>query len=260
MSNLNEDQMLIMINGLINGGKSIVYNLIKEEDNFLYLDISPGHFYLYKDEMINQIGEKNVLRIKPFIESKEIACDSHVFTREIGFIMEQFPNYNFVIKPTKDVLSIKHAKKDKDWCSDFKNFIGIKPKNIHFLFIVRHPKLSWLTAIKDCPFDIFLDNWNNAQVDVRKKHTRILKVEDVKHDELLKKIIKKTDLNKVIPYTMFDLKAKEKRNFDNVAEEIEIIEKKLKHLYEDLGYDLEDKYSDLFMQDDITSYKKRIER
>jgi len=83
--------------------------------------------------------------------------------------MKQFPNYNFVIKPIRDVLSIKHAEKDEDWCSDFKNFIGIKPKNIHFLFIVRHPKLSWLTAIKDCPFDIFLDNWNNAQVDVRKK-------------------------------------------------------------------------------------------
>jgi hypothetical protein len=249
MLDLNEDQMLIMINGLINGGKSIVYNLIKKEDDFIYLDISPGHFDLYKDEMINQIGENNVLRIKPFIESKEIALNSHVFTREIGFIMKQFPNYNFVIKPIKDGLSIKHAEKAKDWCSDFKKFIGIKPKNIHFLFIVRHPKLSWLTAIKDCPFDIFLDNWNNAQVDVRKKHTRILKVEAIKHDELLKKIIKKTDLNKVIPYTMFDLKAKIKRNFDNVAEEIEIIERKLKHVYEHLEYDLEDKYSELFMQD-----------
>jgi len=61
----------------------------------------------------------------------------------------------------------------------------------------------------------------------------------------------------VIPYTIFDLKAKEKRNFDNVLEEIEIIEKQLKPLYKDLEYDLEDKYSDLFMQDDITFYNKK---
>jgi len=68
MPNLNEDQMLIMINGLLNGGKSIVFNLIKEEDNFIYLDISSGHFDLYKDEMINQIGEKNVLKNKNLLD------------------------------------------------------------------------------------------------------------------------------------------------------------------------------------------------
>jgi hypothetical protein len=250
MQKLLDNRLLILLNGSVNGGKTLLYNLIKKENNFIGLDLSKHHYHFYRYQMIKEIGEKNVLRIEPFIESGEILESPRIFCREVGFIMrqKQFSKYNFVIKPIDDNLSMEHQKKSASWTSYLKEFIPVKIKNIHFLFVVRHPKLSWFTILPGFDLSNFIRIWG---FDLKKRlsHTELVKIETIKDNMLLRQIITKSDLNKILPYTEFDFKATRKKNYDDINEDILKIEKKALHNYELLGYDLEDKNVSLFMKE-----------
>jgi hypothetical protein len=246
MQKLSKDQMLISLNGIVNGGKTLVFDLIKKEDNFIHLDISKYHYNFYKDIMIEQIGEESVLRLEPFIKNDDF-FNPQIFTREIGSIMRKFPNYNFVIKPVDDIISCRHNKKDKEWMLYCKKYMPIKEENMHFLFIIRHPKLCWVTSYK-LPFDEMIRPWS-FDLKIRLEHTELVKIEELEKNKLLKRIIKKTDLSKVRAFTEFDFNKTERKDFDNIDDEIKQIEKAAINNYKLLGYDLEDKNVSLFMKE-----------
>lgn len=254
MPNSSKDQILITVTGLLNSGKTLVYDLIKKEDGFINLDISKYHYHLYKKEMINQIGEENVLRIEPFIESEEIIYSKEIFVREIGFLMRKFSDHNFVIKPVDDVIPIAHYKKDKEWVSYLKKYMPIKEENIHCLLVVRHPKISWVTSF-GISFDDFFKMWTFNLKD-RMRYMQLVKIEEIEKNEFLKKIIRKTDLSKVRVFTEFDFNKTKGKNFDNIDEEMLRIEESSIHNYRLMNYDLEDENANLFMKERMNFYSR----
>lgn len=247
MQNLHNDRLFIGINGLPNGGKTLVYDLIKNEDNFIHLDISKHHTHIYEELMIEQIGEKNFFRIKPFIESEEIINSPETFIREIGRLVKEFKDKNFVVKPVEDIITLTHKKKTKKWLLHLKNHIPIKLENIHFLFVVRHPKLIWAIS-HESVLSNHMSFWS-FPLEIRLQHTELVKMEDLESNALLKNIIKKTDLKKVKSYTTFDLYHTKNRKYNKSEKEILLnVEKNAIHNYQLLGYDFEDENSRIFLE------------
>jgi len=254
------NQKLIIIGGITNGGKTLIFNLLRKEDNFISLDISFPHFNVYKDEIISQIGEENTKRMKCFMETSEI-FEPYIFVRKIGFLMKKFPDYNFVIKPgSPSIAKIKHTK-DSRWLEDVKKYASMELEDIHPIFAIRHPKMGWATSktTRENTIDDFIETWSYENLIEESKFSEIVKIEDIKHNKLLKSLIKKTDLNKVLPYTKFDLQVKTLNNFDNLDIDFKKIEESMKGFLKYLNYDTEDENIQLFMNDYLSEEDARID-
>jgi len=248
MPNLPSKRLFIGINGIPNGGKTLVYDIIKKEDNFIHLDISRHHIHIYEELMINQIGEENYFRLKPFIESEEIIRSPETFIREIGRIVKKFKGYSFVVKPVEDDISRIHKKKREGWLLHLKEHMPIKLENIHFLFVVRHPKLAWATSNINVLSD-HMSFWS-FPLEKRLKHTELVKMEDLESNSLLKRIIKKTNLKELPSYTTFDFYHTKDRKYDKAEKEILLnVEKDAVHNYKLLGYEFEDVNSEMFLKE-----------
>ena len=248
MQNLHNDRLFIGINGIPNGGKTLVYDLIKKEDNFIYLEISKHHTYIYEELMINQIGEENYFRLKPFIDSEEIMSSVETFFIEIGRITTQFKDKNFVVKPVDDRISAMFKKNPEKWIPYVKKYMPIKLDNIHFLFVVRHPKLIWAVC-HEIILSEHMSKWS-FPLEKRLWHTELVKLEELESNDLLKRIIKKTDLKKLKLYSMFDFYHTKNRKYDKEEKEIlSNVEKNAVHNYKLLGYKIDDVNSEMFLKE-----------
>lgn len=250
------NQMLIFMGGMTNGGKTLVYNLIKDEGNFIYLELDSYHFHIYEEEMIQQIGSENVNRLKPLIKTKDILSIYEVFTKEMGHLMRQFPDYHFIIKPSGHIFPCAHYNKIEEWCVGIKKYMTIDIQDIYFFFVVRHPKISWFT-INGIPFSVFINHLGHPELKSTLDYFEVIKIEELQNCKFLNKTITKTNLENVELYTNFDyinILGKNSnlghRNYDNIEEEIKEIEK-LHDAYELFGYDLNEEYVKSFCQDFI---------
>lgn len=248
MKNLHDNQLLILIEGILNGGKTLVYNIIRKEDNFIYLDFSKWHYTMYRDVMEEQIGKENMDRLEPFIKYEEIFHDFKTLLREVGYLMKQFPDKNFVIKPVNIGFSKMHKERHYEWTKSVVKYLPIKLYNLHFLFIIRHPKLSWYTLNHE-DTNNFISSWYRKDIDKIVEYVNIVKVEELEKNKFLRSIITKTDLKNFVPFTDFDYYKCKTKNFDNIGEQMKEIEEKLSYIYKLFNYDLEDKNADLFIED-----------
>ncbi|MCF8019819.1 MAG: hypothetical protein K9L62_10450 [Vallitaleaceae bacterium] len=255
------DQKLIMINGIVNSGKTLLFNLFKIEGNFICMDLTKEHFHIYKNDLINDLGKENVKRLKPLIESTKI-YDEEILLREIGLLMKFRPSYHFVIKPMPPIFAKQKYIKFQKFEKWVKEYTPLKMENLHNLMVFRHPYLSWLTV------PLFRTNIDN-QIETWLKEIKeidnifweafdIVKLEDIKDHELIKNLIKKTDLNKVKSYTNFDLHTKELNDYIDIEKDLKKIEKKLKPLFDKLDYDNGNKYIKMFMKDYLTDQEKKF--
>jgi len=236
--------------------KTLVYNLIKDEGNFIYLELSHYHFHIYEEEMIQQIGSENVNRLKPLIKTKDILSEYRVFAKEMGYLMRQFPDYHFIIKPSGHVFPEANYHKKRAWFVNIKKYMPIDIEDMYFFYVVRHPKISWFT-INGIPFSVFRGDLGHPGLKSTLKYHEVIKIEELQNCKFLNKIITKTNLENVKSYTNFDyinILGKNSnlgpRNYDNIEEEIKEIEK-LQGAYELLGYDLNEEYVKSFCQDFI---------
>lgn len=254
MQKSTNNQLLILIEGILNGGKTLVYDIIRKEDNFIYLDFSKWHYIMYSEVMEEQLGEKILKQIEPLIKSEKIFHEYEVFLREVGFLMKQFPDKNFVIKPVNTQFAKLQHERDPEWAKKVYEYLPTSIDNIYFLFVIRHPKTSWYT-LNQKTTDSFIESWYRKEIFEVIKYADIVKVEELEKNDLLKSIITKTDLKNFVPFTDFDYYKTIDKDFDNIDVEMKEIEDKLAYVYDLFGYDLEDKNSELFIED----IKSRIE-
>jgi len=265
---MKTNQKLIIIDGLINGGKTLVFNLLKHEDDFIFLDISMPHFELcYKMDFLHQIGEENTEKILKHMKTTKIFLP-YPFLMHIGSLMKKFPEYNFVIKPGYHQIAIKHYNKDEEFKRQFKKLMPIKYENLHNLYVVRHPKMAWITqnmhriTIKD-----FIAIWSKNSIIDNLYAYDVIKIEEINKHKLLNSLIKKTDLNKVKSYTNFDLQVKrvnltkKKGGFglDYLLENFKSLEDDLMPLFEALKYDINDKNILSYISDDLDEITEMVD-
>jgi hypothetical protein len=248
---VSDNQKLILISGPYNGGKTLIFNLFKKENNYIYLDLSNFHYKDYENIMIDQIGEENVLRLKPLILNTKI-FEQENFLREVGLLMKQYPKYNFIIKPSITKFDLLHTSRDKEWITLLKKYTSIRlMDDIHHFWIIRHPKMAWVTTShKHMPFEDFLTSYSPHY----KGKINLIKIEEVGNNKCLQKLLPNTDLTKILPYTPFDLMIKRSNNYDNLDKQFEKIEESLEHIFTYFNYDKYDKNVSLFMDDDLSNY------
>jgi len=248
--NSKNDQKLIIINGLLNSGKTILFNLLRKEKNFICLDISPHHYKIYEQETIDQIGKENLIGLKPYVETTDIFITEN-FLREFGLLMQKFPEYSFAIKPGNYNWVAKEYN-DK-WLKLKEQYMpGVKLSNIHHVFAIRNPMISWTTTYMK-NMTKFLELWGGQNLEDLNLY-EIIKIEEIKDNKLFNQIIKNNDLKQVVPYTIFDLKQKPFNNYDNLMQQLKIVEKELRGLMEFLSYKKEDSAIQMFLDDDLDKY------
>lgn len=253
------DQKLIMINGVLNSGKSVIFNLFKKEGHFICMDLSQEHFPIYENDLLNDLGKENLERIIPFVKSTEIYLQEN-FLREVGYLMKQRPNFHFVIKPGFRDFAREHYQNSLRYRKDLKRYTPLKRENIHHLMIFRHPKLAWATVtLHKSDLTYHTDVWTNNTKNIFWKSFDLLKIEDIKNHSLMKELIKNTDLNKVKPYTNFDLQVKQMNDYTGIERDLKIIEKRLTYIFEKLDYDKRCKDVKRFMKDSLTEEEKKID-
>lgn len=123
--------------------------------------------------------------------------------------MKEFPECNFVIKPG-----------NWDWLqlSDFKN------ENIYNLFIIRDPRIGWITNTKHIDFNVnkFIEN-NRVKERVLKKFRNVLKIvkiEKIGKNKLMNQLIKPKTLKRVKPFIKFDIILTEQINCKTIFKEL----------------------------------------
>jgi hypothetical protein len=250
-------QKLIALYGYLNSGKTLLYNLFKKEDNFICLDISPDHFDIYKHQMIKAIGENNTKRLEPLIKSLDI-FNPYIFLEEIGLLMKDFPECNFVVKPGGVVWPVSiYTARDKVH-NNIKKFTPIKSVNdLHMLFVVRNPIMAWLTTPPiNRDIDWFLSFYYKNYIF---KHYEIIKIEDLKYNKLVRGLIKKTNLDELLSYSNFDLQMKLKIDYSNIDKDIELIKKKLERIMKFFEYNKDDKNIELFLNDKLSEEAEKID-
>jgi len=249
------DQKLIILYGFHNSGKTLFYNLFQNEENFICLDIYKHHYHIYEKEIIDQIGEQNNNRLKKIILSKGI-FNSENFLIEIGHLMNEFPEHNFIIKTGNRKWIEKYHKLFDSWFYHVKIATPLKIENIKHFIVVRHPKICLATIYHD-DFDMgfFLYNW---KIDYKfmQIHSgtifNVLKIEDIKNNVFIKSVLKNKNLDEIMPYTDFDINEYRTNifeNFDNFQRDLKIIDIELKDLCEYLNYDLEDKIVEKYIKE-----------
>jgi len=251
-------QKLILIYGFLNSGKTLLFDLFKGEDNFICFDLAGAHYPEYKDEIIKQIGIKNTKRIEPLIKNYDIFLPD-IFFKEIGRLMKQFPQHNFVIKPASDEWA-QHQKNKIAWWEEFvKKYTPLNDVNdILHLFAIRHPKIGWITTWNDkLGVKGFVKRWSGNNLIINLDAYQVVKIEDIACNELIKKLIKKTKLKNVLPYTRFDLETKLVNSYENLTDEYKYIENSLGGLFKYLKYNKNNKYISKFMNDSIEAWDIR---
>jgi len=195
------DQKLVIIYGSHNTGKTFLYNLFKKEDKFICLDLYKSHYHIYKQEIVKQIGKKNTERLEKFILSSEIFLIDH-FLEEVGYLMNQFPDYNFAIKPGDRIWISEYKKLYDDWIYYVNRFTPLKLKNIKYLHAIRHPKICLATSYDhNTNIKEFVDRWVNDYNYLKNTPNvyQIIKIEDIKYNSLMKTLIKNTNLDSLLP-------------------------------------------------------------
>jgi hypothetical protein len=257
-------QKLITISGLTNGGKTVIFNLLRKENNVISLDISQAHYHIYRDEIFEQLGSKNAERLEKYIKTTDIFAGD-IFTREIGRIMREFPHHHFVIKPGyHEWIEMDFDYKKEMWYSNVEKYMPIPKESMYHLFAVRHPRMGWITSNTYATnIEDFVNRWLTGYTIEQMKWYTIIKIEEISKNKLLRSLIKETDLEKVRTYTKFDLQVKEKNleknGFYNLEEEFKYVDKQLKELMKFLKYENEDENIDLFMNDELTEEEKQID-
>ena len=216
------EQKLIIIYGLHNSGKTFLYNLFKKDDSYITLELYTKHYHIHKSEISEQLGEKNAKRLGKYIVSGDI-FSTNCFLEEIDFLMKQFPDYDFVVKPGQT-----------DWLSS-------NTENIKHLFAIRHPKISLATCY-DHNTDIkdYVKRWISNH-DLLERYADILQIIKIEEIETVDK-----------PYTEFDLNEYRFNIFDRLDDfksDLKIIDSQLKGLLEFLNYTIEDKNVDKYLRE-----------
>jgi hypothetical protein len=182
---------------------------------------------VHKFEIANQLGIENSKRLEKLILSEEIYLPDCLF-KEINFLMEQFPEYDFVIKPGR-----------VDWFSHFKDI-----ENLIQLYAIRHPKIALATSYdKNTNIDEFTDKWIKAYkiLIYYSDLVNVIKLEDIKNNKLMKSLIKNTNVER--PYTNYDINDYRLGIFNLMSKfehDLKTIELKLKDFLNYLNYELED--------------------
>ena len=242
------NQKLVIIHGVENGGKSILFNLFKKDPSYICLDVLIHHYEAwYKQEITEQIGKENALQLKSAMKGEAI-FEPTIFLKEIGSLMKKFPEYNFAIKPGTTEWASKQKSGDLEWKENVKKYTPVTDhQNIYHLFIMRHPKISWITINRQetYGFHKFMELWGAEGLIGCMKHHTVLKVEEFKNSKLLKNLLKNVDLNEAKTWSEFDLVCKENNSYKNLEYEFKRIEKELNHLFEYLNYGYNDVDDDM---------------
>jgi len=229
------DQKLIVIHGSHNCGKTILYNLFKNEGGYICLDLYKPHYKVYEQQSLEQLGKKNYERLKKYILSNNTSSTVDL-CNEITFMMNQFSDYDFVIKPGMSWANWNY----------FMEFSPVKLENIKHFHVFRHPKI-WLATCYNKKLNIedfilnVIGNYQDYKDSPETHH--LIKIEDIKYNSLLKTLLKNTNLDNLLPYTIFDLNIYRTNifnRFDDFKNDLKIIEIKLKEVLQYLKYDIED--------------------
>jgi len=251
MQGLNK-QELVVINGPLNGGKTILFNLFKKDSNYICLDLTIDHYEIHEKEMFDLIGKSNTLGLKSAMEDHKIFQGIEVFFSEIGFLMKEFPYHNFVIKPGYENLAQIRKDRPRYWEKIVKRYTTITPKDIHCFYAVRHPKMSWVTVGKHKRFgvDHFINFWNTEEVMEDLERYTVVKIECLEYNDILKRLLN-VDLSKVKSYTEFDLDFKKTNTYETLDQDFVKIEKELDHIFKYLIYDKDDDAIQEFLNEPV---------
>jgi hypothetical protein len=217
------NQKLVILYGLHNSGKTFLYNLFKRDSRCKTLEIYKNHYHIHKPEWLEEVGEENTKRVEKHILSGDI-FSVDCFLEEINFLMEQFSEYDFVVKPGQT-----------EWLD------CIKDKNIKHLFAIRHPKISLATCY-DHNTDIndYVERWklNHKLLERYRNVLQVIKIESI------------DGVDKA--YTNFDLNDYRLNIFerlDDFKSDLKVIDSELKDLLDFLGYKPEDENVDRYLRD-----------
>lgn len=248
------DQKLVIIYGSHNSGKTLLYNLFKKEDKFICLDFHKPHYDIHKQNIIDQIGKKNAKRIEKFILSSKMLLIDYFF-EEVGYLMEQFPEYNFVIKPGNHTWIVDYKQLFGDWIYYIDRFTPLELKNIIHLHVIRHPKICLATSYDhNTNIKVFIDRWISDYQYLKSAPDvyKIIKIEDIKEYNIIQTLIKNTDLENLTTYTKYDLNEYRTNIFDRMdhfKSDLKVIEKKLKMILNYLKYDVEDENTLFYLEE-----------
>jgi hypothetical protein len=183
------DQKVIILFGTYNSGKTIIYNLFKKEENYKYLDINPEHIQF--DDIKKQLDLKSWNRLKVILKNNRIK-EYEVFEKYVLYLMNRFPDSNFVIKSGQNEWVHENDLNKKFICMN----------------VFRHPKLSWLTKSYTMSLEKFIDLYKNAmKVSYENYFIPEILVENILNDKLLNKlIINKKNLKNIKSITPYDSK------------------------------------------------------
>ena len=255
-----KNQKLIIINGLLNSGKTILFDLFRKEENCICMDLTFDHHIYYEDEIVDQIGQKNFDELKPFIKTFDI-FKSYIFLEKIGDLMKKFPGCHFIIKPGCEDWAYWEYDQNNHWFNMVKRYLPCGNENVHHVFVMRHPYMGWATTWNSkLGFKNFIDRWT---IDEPKEYLRglhIIKIEELKKHKIFTDLLTETNVDNVLSYTCFDLETKLVNSYDNIKNDFKTIRKELKHLMNYLNYDKTDENIQLFMDDDLKKHPEYTPR
>ncbi|MCF8019818.1 MAG: hypothetical protein K9L62_10445 [Vallitaleaceae bacterium] len=197
--------------------------------------------------MVETIGEEYTRRIQKYIQGDTI-FSIDVFFKEVGFLMNQFPEYDFVIKTGDYKWMKKYDDIFDDLIYEVKNFTPIRKNNLKYFHVIRHPKITLATSYDhNTKIDKFVNQWasNEHYLRMCPKEYQLIKLEELDLYPLIQKLLKKTNIKNLSTYTDYDLndyRTNIFERFDQFKEDLKVIDEKLTSMMKYLGYDKEDKY------------------
>jgi hypothetical protein len=220
-------QKTIFIHGLFNSGKSLIYNLFDEE-KYKTIDIDYYHFEEYKPFIKEQFNKKIKNLICSSILDKSI-LNLDTFFDIHKIITNQYKEYNFIFKPMIEINMLDDKR--------------MYNENFYHLFIIRNPKVGWITNPNWIPLDEYISLFEPDLIGILKRYKDILhiiKIEEIVDNKIINQLIDdKRLLSKVKSYTEFDLFHLDK-NIKSVYKDLKIIDEKLFEVMKFLGYDIND--------------------
>ena len=256
------DQKLILVYGSHNSGKTFLYNLFAKEETYICLDIYKSHFKVNRELMLNQIGPQNLRRLKEFIFNKKIFKLKYFFA-EIGRLMREFPDFNFVIKPADVQWMIDYYKDEDSWNLFVKLFTPLKIDNIIHLYAMRHPQICFATTYHyNGDTNDFIERWKELFYFLRNlpEICNIVKMEDLKKDKTMKSLLKNIP-DDLRTYTQFDINDYRLNIFEKFGKfnlDLRKVKFSLKDMCDFLNYDVEDRNTELYVDDLYQLFKKLL--